>query len=210
MEAAAPRRFVPGRLAAGFALTLVFLVAAGSLGGIGHAASAAGKAVSAVTTAASPRATTVSICHATGTPSSPYVLTTVSSSGLGGHGSHSGDLVPAPSGGCPRPSVSTSSSTSSSTSGGGGNSSGGNNSASGNSTSGNNNGGNNNGGNNNGGNNNGGNTGGNTGGGNNGGDDNDDPGDDQYKSGKGCGDSNHVNFSEGKCKNENKDKQKSE
>lgn len=94
VEASAPRRLGPRRLVAGFALTLVFVVAAGSLGGIGQAANAAGKAVAAVTTAASPAPTKVTICHATGSSSNPYVTITVSSNGLNGHNRHSGDIVP--------------------------------------------------------------------------------------------------------------------
>ena len=46
----------------------------------------------------------VSICHATGSESNPYVSITVSENavnGNGGHASHHGDLIPAPSGGCP-------------------------------------------------------------------------------------------------------------
>ncbi|MDQ0076973.1 hypothetical protein [Arthrobacter oryzae] len=46
----------------------------------------------------------VNICHATGSESNPYVSITVSENavnGNGGHGSHHGDLIPAPAGGCP-------------------------------------------------------------------------------------------------------------
>ena len=142
VEASAPRRLGPRRLAAGFALTLVFVVAAGSLGGIGHAANAALKAAAAVTTAASPAPTKVTICHATGSSSNPYVTITVSSNGLDGHNRHAGDIVPSNDACRQKPPK-----------GGGG-----------------------------------------------GGDDDDEPGDDQYKPGKGCGDKNHVHFKEGKCK----------
>lgn len=45
----------------------------------------------------------VSICHATGSESNPFVSITVSKNALNGngHASHSGDLIPAPAGGCP-------------------------------------------------------------------------------------------------------------
>lgn len=46
----------------------------------------------------------VSICHATGSESNPYVHITVSENavnGNGGHASHEGDLIPAPAYGCP-------------------------------------------------------------------------------------------------------------
>ena len=46
----------------------------------------------------------ISICHATGSESNPYVHLTVSDNagnGKGGHASHSGDLIPAPASGCP-------------------------------------------------------------------------------------------------------------
>ena len=46
----------------------------------------------------------ISICHATGSESNPYVHITVSENagnGNGGHASHAGDLIPAPVSGCP-------------------------------------------------------------------------------------------------------------
>lgn len=46
----------------------------------------------------------VSICHATGSETNPYVHITVSENALngnGGHASHEGDLIPAPAYGCP-------------------------------------------------------------------------------------------------------------
>ena len=46
----------------------------------------------------------IRICHATGSESNPYVEITISANGLAGHnaqGVHDGDIVPAPSGGCP-------------------------------------------------------------------------------------------------------------
>lgn len=101
-ELTARGRTTPRRLAAAGALTLVFLVAAGSLGGIGHAAVATRKAVAAVSTAVSPASTKVTICHATGSQSNPYTTVTVSSNGLNGHSRHGGDIVAAPSSGCPQ------------------------------------------------------------------------------------------------------------
>jgi hypothetical protein len=43
----------------------------------------------------------ITICHATGSAKNPYVMITVSVNGLNGHGKHSGDIIPAPAGGCP-------------------------------------------------------------------------------------------------------------
>jgi hypothetical protein len=46
----------------------------------------------------------ISICHATGAESNPYVEIAISENGLNGHyaqGGHDGDIVPAPAGGCP-------------------------------------------------------------------------------------------------------------
>lgn len=46
----------------------------------------------------------ISICHATGSESNPFVEITISENGLSGHyaqGVHDGDIVPAPAGGCP-------------------------------------------------------------------------------------------------------------
>lgn len=46
----------------------------------------------------------ISICHATGSESNPYVEITISENGLNGHnaqGVHDDDIVPAPSAGCP-------------------------------------------------------------------------------------------------------------
>jgi hypothetical protein len=44
----------------------------------------------------------ITICHATGSSKNPYVLITVSVNGLNGHGKHTGDIIPAPAGGCPQ------------------------------------------------------------------------------------------------------------
>ncbi|MFM8815143.1 MAG: hypothetical protein ACKOE0_03920, partial [Actinomycetes bacterium] len=43
----------------------------------------------------------ISICHATSSATNPYVLITVDRNSLNGHGDHSGDIIPAPAGGCP-------------------------------------------------------------------------------------------------------------
>jgi len=43
----------------------------------------------------------ISICHATSSESNPYEAITVSVNGLNGHGTHEGDLIPAPEEGCP-------------------------------------------------------------------------------------------------------------
>jgi hypothetical protein len=43
----------------------------------------------------------VTICHRTGSASNPYVQITIAESALPAHQAH-GDIVPAPSGGCPR------------------------------------------------------------------------------------------------------------
>lgn len=44
----------------------------------------------------------VTLCHATGSDTNPFVEITISENGLHGHDDH-GDLVPAPAGGCPGP-----------------------------------------------------------------------------------------------------------
>ena len=44
----------------------------------------------------------ITICHATGSSKNPYVMITVSVNGLNGHGKHTGDIIPAPAGGCPK------------------------------------------------------------------------------------------------------------
>jgi hypothetical protein len=44
----------------------------------------------------------VTICHATSSAKSPFVLIKVSINGLNGHGDHQGDIIPAPDGGCPK------------------------------------------------------------------------------------------------------------
>ncbi len=44
---------------------------------------------------------TITICHATGSSTNPYVMITVSVNGLNGHGKHKNDIIPAPEGGCP-------------------------------------------------------------------------------------------------------------
>ncbi len=57
---------------------------------------------SGTTTPAADQAGKITICHATGSSKNPYVLITVSVNGLNGHGKHTGDLIPAPAGGCPK------------------------------------------------------------------------------------------------------------
>lgn len=42
----------------------------------------------------------VTICHATGSESNPYVEITISQNGLNGHQHHAGDVIPAPAEGC--------------------------------------------------------------------------------------------------------------
>ncbi|MEV7132458.1 hypothetical protein AB0N24_06170 [Arthrobacter sp. NPDC093128] len=63
----------------------------------------AGIALIGVTAPANAGDDKVSICHATGSESNPFVSITVSKSALNGngHASHSGDLIPAPAAGCP-------------------------------------------------------------------------------------------------------------
>lgn len=43
----------------------------------------------------------ITICHATGSKKNRYVEITISVNGLNGHNKHSGDIIPAPAGGCP-------------------------------------------------------------------------------------------------------------
>lgn len=43
----------------------------------------------------------ISICHATNDAANPYSSISVSLAGLDGHGTHAGDIIPAPAGGCP-------------------------------------------------------------------------------------------------------------
>jgi len=43
----------------------------------------------------------ISICHATNIETNPYDEITVSTNGLDGHGTHVGDIIPAPEAGCP-------------------------------------------------------------------------------------------------------------
>jgi len=42
----------------------------------------------------------ITICHATGSESNPYVEITIDVDGLAGHADHEGDIIPAPAGGC--------------------------------------------------------------------------------------------------------------
>ena len=50
-----------------------------------------------------PPAGKITICHATGSATNPFVEITISENGLEGHGDHEGDIIPAPAGGCPGP-----------------------------------------------------------------------------------------------------------
>jgi hypothetical protein len=43
----------------------------------------------------------ITICHATNSKNNPYNQITISVNGLNGHNKHEGDIIPAPSGGCP-------------------------------------------------------------------------------------------------------------
>ena len=43
----------------------------------------------------------ISICHATGSSTNPFVEVTISQSALNGHETHTDDLIPKPSTGCP-------------------------------------------------------------------------------------------------------------
>jgi len=43
----------------------------------------------------------VTLCHATHSASNPYVQIIIDDQGLNGHRHHSGDIIPAPAGGCP-------------------------------------------------------------------------------------------------------------
>jgi TolB protein len=47
----------------------------------------------------------ITLCHATGSATNPYVEITVSYNAVDGHGheGHTGDIIPAPAGGCPQP-----------------------------------------------------------------------------------------------------------
>lgn len=54
---------------------------------------------------------TLLMCHATNDAANPYKQVSVSVNGLGGHGSHAGDLIPVPEGGCPLGTLPTSTGT---------------------------------------------------------------------------------------------------
>jgi hypothetical protein len=43
----------------------------------------------------------ITICHATGSSTNPFVTITIDVEGLNGHGDHEGDIIPMPPGGCP-------------------------------------------------------------------------------------------------------------
>jgi hypothetical protein len=64
----------------------------------------AGLALFGVTAPANAGGDKVSVCHATGSETNPYVQISISENALngnGGHASHEGDIIPAPSAGCP-------------------------------------------------------------------------------------------------------------
>ena len=49
----------------------------------------------------------ITICHATGSATNPFVQITISVNGLHGHGKHADDIVPAPAEGCPKGAAAT-------------------------------------------------------------------------------------------------------
>ncbi len=49
----------------------------------------------------------ITICHATGSETNPYEVITIDVNGLNGHEGHEGDVIPAPEGGCPVPTTTT-------------------------------------------------------------------------------------------------------
>lgn len=49
-----------------------------------------------------PSAKKTTICHRTHSATNPYVTLRVSTAALAGHRHHSGDIIPAPAGGCPK------------------------------------------------------------------------------------------------------------
>jgi hypothetical protein len=64
----------------------------------------AGLALFGVTAPANAGGDKVSVCHATGSETNPYVQISISENALngnGGHASHEGDIIPAPAAGCP-------------------------------------------------------------------------------------------------------------
>lgn len=120
VRAARPGPAAGVRVAVGLAATVATLGVFAGLGGLAHAAGAARKVAKVVAApaaaarppaapqaAAPPQAAAVpgmiTICHATGSATNPYVEITISTAGLAGHGGHSGDIIPAPPGGCPPP-----------------------------------------------------------------------------------------------------------
>ncbi len=64
-------------------------------------ASPAAPAPPASTLSAPPEPRKITICHATGSATNPYVEITISVNGLNGHAGHADDIIPAPAGGCP-------------------------------------------------------------------------------------------------------------
>src|SRR4029077_2004641 len=49
-----------------------------------------------------PQPKKITLCHATGSATNPYVEITISYNGLHGHENHPNDIIPAPAGGCPK------------------------------------------------------------------------------------------------------------
>jgi hypothetical protein len=126
-----PRRRPSLRLALAASFSIAMLTAATALGAAGGVTQAAESVVATVAHATTPPATPpptvapassgngngnssppaavtssssndkVTLCHATGSSTNPFVEITVSANGLAGHGGHSDDIIPAPSGGCP-------------------------------------------------------------------------------------------------------------
>ena len=47
----------------------------------------------------------ITICHATGSEKNPYIEISVDANSLNGHGTHEGDIIPAPEEGCPTTSI---------------------------------------------------------------------------------------------------------
>jgi hypothetical protein len=76
----------------------------GGGGGGGGGGTTTTVAAATTTTTQAPRR--ITICHATGSATNPYVAITVDANGLNGHGDHAGDIIPAPAGGCSARSIS--------------------------------------------------------------------------------------------------------